>query len=437
MAVGFLAVLLAGRVVALLMVFGGGAVRLGGFFVVFGCFVVSGLWHDIPLVLLVPMTTLAPIIMTPAMNGAGDAGLPVHPAMRRQTACAGARCAMQHELAGQHEKLEAAGAAMTDYEAFMFQTVILRFLPCLALTALLALAAAPARAAGVAIVVNSGEASLSLVDMATMTELRRIPVLREPHHLMLTPDHKELLVGDASGNEMLFLDPSTGAIRHRMPMADPYQFGFSPDGKWLVVNGLARAQVDVYNAATMQLEKRYKLSSMPSHVSFSPDSGVSYVSLQGTGRLVAIDLKHEAVLWDEPVGESPAGVLWHNGRVLVAIMGSDNVAVVNPADGHVERRIRTGKGAHQIFPSPDGKVLYVNNRVDGTSTVLDGATLQLLRNIKIPGGPDCIDFAPDGKLWVTERWAKRVAVVDPQTGAIQSIDVGRSPHGIFLTTDLH
>ena len=58
------------------------------------------------------------------------------------------------------------------------------------------------------------------------------------------------------------------------------------------------------------------------------------------------------------------------------------------------------------------------------------------RVYKVPGGPDCIDFAPDGKLWITQRFAQKVAVLDPSTGDIQSLPVGRSPHGIFLTTDL-
>ncbi len=40
--------------------------------------------------------------------------------------------------------------------------------------------------------------------------MRRIPALREPHHLMLTPDGKSLLVGDTAGNQMLFLDPANG-----------------------------------------------------------------------------------------------------------------------------------------------------------------------------------------------------------------------------------
>jgi len=64
-----------------------------------------------------------------------------------------------------------------------------------------------AMAAGLAFVINSGAASVSVIDMATQTELRRIPMLREPHHYALTPDGKSLLIGDAIGNELLFLDP--------------------------------------------------------------------------------------------------------------------------------------------------------------------------------------------------------------------------------------
>jgi len=108
------------------------------------------------------------------------------------------------------------------------------------------------------------------------------------------------------------------------------------------------------------------------------------------------------------------------------------VAVVDPADGRVEQRIRTGRGAHQLFRSPDGKLIYVNNRIDGTSVVLDAATLHPLRTYKLPGGPDDIEFAPDGKVWFTLRFVNKVAVLDPATGDYQTIDVGRSPHGIYL-----
>ncbi len=297
----------------------------------------------------------------------------------------------------------------------------------------LVLAAAPASGAGLAIVVNSGDASLSILDAATGSELRRVPVLREPHHVALSPNHKELLIGDAGGNEMLFLDPITGEIRRRVAVTDPYHLLFSPNGKWLVVTGLARNQVDVYDAATMQLAKRFPAASMPSHVAYSPDSSMAFVTLQGTNKLAAYNLNDLTPAWTADIGKTPAGVVWHDGKLLVANMGTDNIVLADPVDGHVERHIRTGRGAHQIFPSPDGRVLYVNNRVDGTTTALDAKSLEVLRTYKVPGGPDCIDFAPDGKLWITQRFIQKVGILDPVTGDLRSVPVGRSPHGIFLT----
>jgi DNA-binding beta-propeller fold protein YncE len=257
-------------------------------------------------------------------------------------------------------------------------------------------------------------------------------VLREPHHWALTPDGRDLLVGDTGGNELFDLDPATFALRRRVLVADPYQLGFSPDGKFLTVNGNGRNQVDIYDGATLKLLKRFPLRRTPSHLAYAPDSSRVFVSLQDSDQLAAIDLRTLSVAWNEKVGKVPAGVLWLNGRVLVALMNDDGFAVVDPATGHVERRVRTGAGAHQLFLSPDKKTLWVNNRVAGTTVALDAATFKEIRSYRVSGGPDDIAFAPDGKLWITQRFVRSLAVLDPGSGAIETIAVGRQPHGIFL-----
>ncbi len=292
--------------------------------------------------------------------------------------------------------------------------------------------AASAQAPTSVLVINSGEATLSVIDLATRAVRSRIPVLREPHHWALSPDGHDLLVGDTAANEMLFLDPATFAIKRRLSMVDPYQMGFTPDARYLVVAGLARKQVDVYDAKTYALVHRFSVKSMPSHIDFSPDSAVAYVSLQGTGKLAALDLRGMTVQWIADVGPAPAGVMFHNGQVLVANMGADDVAVLDPRNGKVVRRIVTGKGAHQLFLSPDHKIVYVNNRVDSTTVALDATTLNPIRTYKIPGGPDDLVFTADGHIWLTLRFVAKVAVLDPKTGLFDTFPVGRSPHGIYI-----
>jgi DNA-binding beta-propeller fold protein YncE len=299
----------------------------------------------------------------------------------------------------------------------------------------LCMGAQGAAAKGLAFVLNSADATISVLDVSSQTELRRVPVLREPHHMALSPDGRSLLIGDTSGNSMFFMDPQTGEIQKRITVADPYQVMFSPDGKWLTVTGLARDQIDIYDATTMQLLHRIPIASMPSHLNYSPDSDTVFVSLQQTNRLVAITPATGKILWNAVVGNTPAGVLWHNGHVLVCLYGEADFAVVDPADGKVLRRVQTGRGAHNLFIPHDQSVMYVTNRVAGTISVMNPDTLDKIRDFRVPGGPDDIDFGPDGKMWTGLRWAHAVAIIDPATGTIvKRILVGRSPHGIWLNT---
>ncbi|MGC8469407.1 MAG: hypothetical protein ACP5NI_05815, partial [Acetobacteraceae bacterium] len=221
-------------------------------------------------------------------------------------------------------------------------------------------------------------------------------------------------------------------IGHR-PFPDPYQLWFSPDGRFLVTAALRLNRVYVWQPGTLRLLKRFDIASMPSHIAFSPDSSMVYLSLQGTDRLAAIDLGALALRWVAPVGPAPAGVMWHRGQLLVGIMGSDYVSVVDPVDGRVRERLPAGKGAHALFIDPEERRIYVGNRIAGTVTAYDATSLARVRTYDRPGGADCMGFAPDGRIWMTLRWAAHVAILDPASGRSTTFPVGRSPHGLFLS----
>ena len=305
----------------------------------------------------------------------------------------------------------------------------------LALSALLtAFAAAPA-AANTAVVLNSDDDSLSVIDTESYKETARTHIGRQPHHLTVSPDGQTLILAMAGGNELVFIDRPTGAIRQRVEVSDPYQVGFSPDAKWFVTTSLRLDRVDIYNAATYQLVYRLPASKTPSHIGFSPDSGTAYVTLQGSDQLIAIDVASGKSKWVVPVGRQPAGVFVRpSGTVLVGIMGSDHIAEVDPKDGNIIRRIKTDRGAHNFLLSPDRKTLYVTNRVAGTISALNADTLDVTATLPAPGGPDDMALSADGQeLWVTGRWRASVNVIDRASGTLKAqIPVGRSPHGIFV-----
>jgi YVTN family beta-propeller protein len=286
-----------------------------------------------------------------------------------------------------------------------------------------------------AVVLNSDDDSLSVIDSSTYREISRTHIGRGPHHLIETPDGRTLIVAMSGSNELVLIDRATGVEKQRVTASDPYQIGFSPDGKWFVAASIRLDRIDIYDAATYQLVHRLPAATMPSHIAFSHDSSAVFVTLQGTGGLISIDLASGKVNWTEPVGPTPAGIITRpGGTLLVGVMGSDYIAEIDPTDGHIIRKITTANGAHNFLATPDGKTLYVTNRVAGTISVLNAETLAITSTLQAPGGPDDMALSPDGQqLWTTGRWHAWVDVIDLASGALKTtVPVGRSPHGIFV-----
>ena len=301
----------------------------------------------------------------------------------------------------------------------------------------LALAAGGAARADSILVLNSEEASYSILSRSGRVELARLPVGREPHHLVVTPDGKDVLVGSTATNELLVLDVKTGEKRRVVRnIIDPYFFGFSQDGKWFVTAAYRLDHVDIYHSDGFKLAGRIFIDGLPSHLTFDTDSKTVFVTLQQTGRLVAFDLQTQAIKWNVEVGKAPAGVLMlpDNKRLLVALTGEEGLVVVDPRDGSVKGNLQTGKGAHNFWPKGDGRHWFLSNRVEGTVSLIDTQDLKVVGTIKVPGGPDCMDITPDGKeLWVTQRFLRRIAVVDiEQMRMVASVPVGKSPHGVLM-----
>lgn len=309
----------------------------------------------------------------------------------------------------------------------------------------LAALAAPAKAAApapdsVVVVLNSADASVSLIDKATQKVIQTFPVGKEPHHLMATPDNQSLIVANSVGNNLIFLDPKTGQVQRKIEnIEDPYQIGFSPDKKWFVANALRLDRVDVYryDGKNLSVARRIPLKKMPSHLVFTQDSKLVFISLQQSNEIAAIDLATQTVLWTMKVGDSPAGVWLTPGDkyLLVGMTGADYAAVVDWRNQKVIKTIPTGKGAHNFRSLADGKHVLISNRVSSTISIVDQEALTNVGNITgLLPGPDDMELSADRKtLWVTFRWARKVGIIDmTQRKLINTIAVGRSPHGIYF-----
>ena len=185
------------------------------------------------------------------------------------------------------------------------------------------------------------------------------------------------------------------------------------------------------------------------HADFSIDGRFAIFTCEFQGSLVKIDLMGRKVLGYlklskggmlQDIRVSPDG-----GTFFVADMKAGGVFVVDGATLTEVEFIKTGVGTHGLYPSRDGTRLYVTNRGSahihgpprgkGSVAVIDFATRKIVATWPIPGGgsPDMGNVSADGEvLWLSGRYDNVVYAIDTTTGQVQSIPVGKEPHGLTV-----
>jgi YVTN family beta-propeller protein len=285
---------------------------------------------------------------------------------------------------------------------------------------------------------NSGSNSVSVIDPATYQVIQTFPVGVQPQHVSPSWDLSVLWVENDQGNSLTPIDPRTGRAGNAVPVEDPYNLYFTPDGKLAVVMAEALKRMDFRDPHTMALQ--YSLP-IPcdglNHMDFSPDGRTAVASCEFDGQLLLLDVIHQRVLQAIRVGGMPQDVkLAPDGSVYyVADMQKGGVHVIDARGFRELEFIKTGKGAHGLYPSRDATELYVSNRSEGSVSVIDFATRTVVARWVFDhghGSPDMGGVSADGKiLWLTGRYDGEVYAISTETGllVVPPIKVGAGPHG--------
>ena len=97
--------------------------------------------------------------------------------------------------------------------------------------------------------------------------------------------------------------------------------------------------------------------------------------------------------------------------------------------------LKTGAGAHGLYPSRNDRFLYVSDRSEGAVSVVSFATRRVVKTWTIPhGSPDMGNVSADGRvLWLSGRYDASVYAIDTRTGHLLArIPVGQGPHGLCV-----
>ncbi|CAN7761351.1 YncE family protein [Variovorax sp. LjRoot84] len=331
--------------------------------------------------------------------------------------------------------------------------------------------------------------TVSVIDPATLNVIDTFKVGINPQHVVPAWDLRTLWVANnAEGRtdgSLTPIDPKTGKPGASIRVEDPYNLYWSPDGRSAIVVAEAYKRLDFRDPNTMRLQ--YSIATPQcggiNHADFSIDGKVAFFTCEFAGAITKVDLVNRRVVgtiklskyFSRPEvlaiiaapGKKPKKVpdpselgseicttqgmpqdvrASPDGKVFfVADMMADGVHVVDAESFKQIDFIPTGVGAHGLYPSRDGKSLYVANRGSneirgkpagkGSVSVIDFATRKVIKNWPIPGGgsPDMGNVSADGThLWLSGRYDDVVYRFDTRSGSVDKIKVGREPHGLTV-----
>ena len=316
-----------------------------------------------------------------------------------------------------------------------------------------------------------------VIDPATLKVVDKFKVGLSPQHVVPSWDMKTLWVANNAertpNGSLTPVDPKTGKPGKAVPVDDPYNMYFTPDGRSAIVVAEAFKRLDFRDPHTFELQGSLTVPRCGgiNHADFSIDGRYAIFTCEFTGGVAKIDLVERRVLgylqlilpgkptkvvkgpdgrdeticttWKgmpQDIRVSPDGKTWY-----IADMMSNGVYVVDGERFAQIDYVKTSTGAHGLYPSRDGTKLYIANRGSnkihappkgpGGVSVLDFATRKIVAEWPIPGGgsPDMGNVSADGKqLWLSGRYDDAVYVIDTDTGAVRKIKVGAEPHGLTV-----
>lgn len=272
-------------------------------------------------------------------------------------------------------------------------------------------------------VVSIGSNSVSFVDTATNTVKHVTYLGRSPHEAFFTPDGKEVWVTVRGEDYIAVLSTGTyeEVARIKVPGGPGMQI-FSSDGQYGYVCSSFNPETVVIAVRTREIVGRVRQESpFCPDIAATPDGKQVWLTLKDVGKTMVFDARPPfgviKVLDTGPLTNHVNFARTREGQFAYVTIGGLNQVKVFRTDTFAQAAtIAVGKLPHGLWPSGDGRRMYVGLENEDKLAVIDTRSHRVVDTVPIGQAPQAVVYVPNAVR--SGDGAQNLRPLDAATGAM-------------------
>ena len=280
--------------------------------------------------------------------------------------------------------------------------------------------------------------AVAVVDPAAGRVVATVPVPAGPHGLVITPDGRKVYVSSDGASTVTVIDTASDRVVGSVEVGpNPHGLAMSRDGRRVLVSAFGANEAMVIDTATDKVDRRIPVA-QPHNAAFAPDGRTAFVGSQhqGATALVVVDLVDGKEIARVPLDKTPRALdASADGKWLfVTVAGSNAVRVYDAATRQLAGEIAVGASPHIAVFTPDSRAGLVVSQGPGELAILDASGRAVSGVVLVGKLPHWVTASADGRTaYVANEGSNDVSIVD--VGArrvVATIPVGNAPRKIAV-----
>ncbi|MGA8594235.1 MAG: YncE family protein [Bryobacteraceae bacterium] len=290
------------------------------------------------------------------------------------------------------------------------------------------------------LVLSKGDHTLAIVDPSSLKAIAKAPVGEDPHEVIASTDGKVAYVSNYGGgryNTLAVIDLMEQKALPSInlgPLRGPHGLIFVGGKTWFTAE--AAKAIGRYDPATKKVDWILGTGQNRTHMIYVSDDMKRIVTTNVASATVSIIEKTTRPIGFGPgPGGPPNGP---GGPPPGMPPGRGGPPMGPPGGDWDETVVPVGKGSEGFDISPDGKEIWTANAGNGTVSVIDFSTKELVQTLDANvRSANRLKFTPDGKLvFISMLGNSDVVILDAATRKeVKRVKIGHGAAGILMRPD--